>query len=225
MPFPGLYHPLIQEDDFQDCFFRSLKVHKNLLRIWLRGSEPAGLGWAWAAAALTIGNHLQSPTARFSKVPRASESKLQRSCTVFRCGIPKNAMSTGCLPPLRIDFSKQGLKLPLHLRQTKPKTMRGLNTPQSLSFSLGTLGARVQTDLLVSSGCALPKHLPTRRPQLREKQAISKRVHNKKPENKRCILKSALFSFFSWLGFFLLLLKVPQPDLLVSFKWQVLCTH
>lgn len=193
MPFPGLYHPPIQEDHFQDCFFWSLKVLKNLLRILLRGSEPAGLGWAWVAAFLTIGNHLQSPTARFSKVPRASESKLQRSCTVSRWGIPKNAMLTGCLPPLRIDFSKQGLKLPLYLRQN-PMGCGGSTLP-SLSFSLGTLGARVQICLLVSSGCALPTHFPTRRPKLREKQAISKRVHSKKPE-KCCILKSALVYYF-----------------------------
>lgn len=93
---------------------------------------------------------------------------------------PKNAVSTGCLLPLRIDFSEQGPKVPLYLGQTKPNGMRG-GRGGSTRFSLGTRCS--STALLVSSGCALPTHFPTRRPKLREKQAISKRVHNKKPEN------------------------------------------
>lgn len=195
IPFPGFYHPLVQEDHFQDCFFRSLKVHKNLLRILLRGSEPAGLGWAWAAAVLAIGNHLQSPTARFSKVPRASESKLQRSCTVSRCGIQK--MQCRLAACLLYWLFKTRTEITFIFKTNKTQCGAGAqHSSVSLSFSLHTLGARVQTDLLVSSGCALPTHFPNRRPQLRVKQATSNHVHNKNPETKCCILKSALFYFF-----------------------------
>lgn len=204
---------------FPRLFLQKLE-HKNLLRILLRGSEPAGLGWAWAAAVLAIGNHLQSPTARFSKVPRASESQLQRSCTVSRCGIQK--MQCRLAACLLYWLFKTRTEITFIFKTNKTQCGVGAqHSSVSLSFSLHTLGARVQTDLLVSSGCALPTHFPNRRPQLRVKQATSKRVHRKQVLH----FKVSFILLLPWLGFFLLLLKVPQPDLLVSFKWQVLCTH
>lgn len=97
--------------------------------------------------------------------------------------------------------------------------MRGLNPPQSLSFSLGTLGARVQICFWSAQAAPYP-HIFQPEDQSSEKSRPSVNMFTVRKPEKCCILKSALFYFF-FLTRILLASKVPQSDLLVSFKWQV----